>query len=205
MLNTYFNSRNNLDFLFVNIVLKNINFAIIALEYIFNDFYYNIGLYHDEHTYYFYHIQSLLTACGNISNVFYSTSREKVAKERSERIRSLFDINNEKYPLIFQKEVRNTNEHFDERYEQFDNCIGDYNILDDDTDQFMRAVITSNPHLRTYDRAKRIYITYNRKKEQIKYNLKDLQKELSNMQKEIQKSPLFIDSWVDSIDNETIK
>lgn len=204
MLNRYFNSQDNPDLLYANIVLKNIHFALIALEYIFYDHYYNIGMYHDEHTYYFYHIQSLLTACGNISNVFYNTFSGNTACERSKRLRNQFDVNKTKYPLIFQKEVRNTNEHFDERYEQFNNCIGDYNILDENTDEFMRTVITQNPHLRTYDKENKIYITYNRQLNRIEYDLTKLQQELFELQGKITSSNLFIDNWTSNIDSEQV-
>jgi hypothetical protein len=204
MLNRYFNSKNNPDLLYANIVLKNINFALIALDYIFNNHHYDIGIYHDEHTYYFYHIQSLLTACGNISNVFYNTFSGKTACERSKRLRDLFNVSKRKYPLIFQKEVRNTNEHFDERYEQFDNCVGDYNILDKDTDLVMRAIITINPHLRTYDKENQIYITYNRQLNRIEYNLRQLQQELFELQGVISRSDLFIDNWTRNIDSEQV-
>lgn len=205
MLNRYFNSQDNPDLLYANIVLKNIHFALIALEYIFYDhYYYNIGMYHDEHTYYFYHIQSLLTACGNISNVFYNTFSGNTACERSKRLRNQFDVSKRKYPLIFQKEVRNTNAHFDERYEQFNNCIGDYNILDENTDEFMRTVITKNPHLRTYDKENKIYITYNRQLNRIEYDLTKLQQELFELQGKITSSNLFIDNWTSNIGNEQV-
>lgn len=204
MLNQYFNSEDNPDLLYANIVLKNIHFALVALEHIFNHLHYKIGIYHDEHTYYFYHIQSLLTACGNISNVFYNTFSEKTACERSKKLRNLFNIKKSRYPLVFQKEVRNTNEHFDERYEQFDNCIGDYNILDNNTDPFIRTIITQNPHLRTYDKENRIYITYNRQLNRIEYDLKKLQEELLDIKKIITKSALFIDNWKTDIGNEQV-
>lgn len=100
--------------------------------------------------------------------------------------------------------MRNTNEHFDERYEQFDNCIGDYNILDKDTDEFMRAIITINPHLRTCDKENQIYITYNRQLKRIEYNLRQLQQELFELQGVITSSNLFIDNWTRNIDNEQI-
>lgn len=204
MLNRYFNSENNPDLIYANIVLKNVHFALVALDYIFNDFHYKIGIYHDEHTYYFYHIQSLLTACGNISNVFYNTFSGRTARERSKRLRNLFNIKKSRYPLVFQKEVRNTNEHFDERYEQFDNCIGDYNILDNNTDPFIRTIINQNPHLRTYDKETKIYYTYNRKLERINYDLRALQRELFKIKDIIEESSLFIGNWKTDIENEQV-
>ena len=144
MLNRYFRAtEDNIDFLYANIAVKNIYFALISLDYIFNYNDFEIGIYHDEHAFYFFHIQSILTACGNISNVFYNYSgfNGKQVTARCSRLRKLLNIYKKDYPLVFQKEVRNTNEHFDERYEALHGNVGDYNLLDRDTDPYMRAVI----------------------------------------------------------------
>ena len=122
MLNCYFDaSKVNPDFVYSNIAVKNIYFALISLDYIINHPEFDIGIYHDEHTYYFFHIQSTLTACGNISNIFYNHGGfgGKAATVRSRRLRDTFGITNGRFPLVFQKEVRNTNEHFDERYDEY--------------------------------------------------------------------------------------
>lgn len=97
-------------------------------------------------------MQSLLTACGNISNVFYNLGAfdGKADTARCQRLRQQFRINKMDFPLVFLKEVRNTNENFDERYEQYHGLIGDYNIIDQDTDPVMRTTIQCNAHLRTY-------------------------------------------------------
>lgn len=207
MLNRYFKaSAENADFIFANIAVKNIYFALISLDYVLNRPDYDIAIYHDEHTYYFFHIQSLLTACGNIANVFYNNGfNGRKATERCQRLRSKLQICKKDFPLVFQKEVRNTNEHFDERYEEFDNCIGDYNILDKDTDPFIRAVVTTNPHLRTYDREHRQYITFNRKKERIIYDLPALQEELWRMLARITGSEAFTSGWEESMPTEELK
>lgn len=71
MFNRYFEiSEGNIDFVYANVAVKNIYFGLISLDYIFNHSDFDYGIYHDEHTFYFFHIQSLLNACGNISNVF---------------------------------------------------------------------------------------------------------------------------------------
>lgn len=207
MLNRYFDSEGNIDFIYANIVVKNIYFALISLDYILNKLDYNIGVYHDEHTYYFFYIQSLLTACGNISNVFYNAGGRggKIATQRSQRLRNTFNITKSLYPLVFQKEVRNTNAHFDERYEQFGGNIGDYNLLDQNTDFNMRTTIMQNPHLRTYDKESGIYYTYNNKMNQISYDFNQLNCELRTMLSTIIKNPIFKSGWVDSPPEEIIK
>lgn len=198
MFNRYFKADGNIDFVYANIAVKNTYFALISLDYILYQKDYNIGIYHDEHTYYFFHIQSLLTACGNISNIFYNTGfYNKNATQRSQRLRSMFGVSKKAYPLVFQKEVRNTNEHFDERYEQFNGNVGDYNLLDTDTPQDMRETILNNPHLRTYDKSSGIYYTYDRRLQQISYNLYDLRKELDKLRQAIIENKIYESTWAD--------
>ena len=57
MLNCYFDaSKVNPDFVYSNIAVKNIYFALISLDYIINHPEFDIGIYHDEHTYYFFRL-----------------------------------------------------------------------------------------------------------------------------------------------------
>lgn len=208
MLNRYFKADgNNPDFLYANISVQNIYFALISLDHIFIDAFYNVGIYHDEHTYYFFHLQSLLTACGNISNVFYNHGGfgGKDATQRSARLRKSFNITKKEFSLIFQKEFRNTNEHFDERLEQFGYVVGDLNILDENTEPYMRTVINTNPHLRTFDKENYTYITYNRKLQPITYDLRELREELNIMLERITTNPAFEEGWITEMTGEIIK
>lgn len=212
MLNRYFkvDGNNSLDFMYANMAVKNIYFALISLDYIFDPDKYNVGVYHDEHAYYFFHIQSLLTACGNISNIFYNPNgyNGRRSTERCRRLRDMLGIKKTDYPLIFQKEMRNTNEHFDERYEEFGGNLGDYNLLDNNTDPYMRAVIKANPHLRTYDKENHIYYTFVCSKGEFKraeYNLDELQSELEKMMHRISENSLFDSAWVTEISTEGVE
>lgn len=212
MFNRYFivDGNNSLDFMYANIAVKNIYFALISLDYIFDCGKYDIGIYHDEYTYYFFHIQSLLTACGNIANVFYNPSgyNGRQSTERCRRLRNSLNINKTAYPLVFQKEVRNTNVHFDERYEKFRGNLGDYNLLGHDTDPYMRSVIHTNPHLRTYDTASHIYYSFIRRNgrfEQFEYDLITLRQELEQMLNCITTNPLFNSAWVTEISTEHVE
>lgn len=99
--------------------------------------------------------------------------------------------------MIFFKEVRNTNEHFDERYLEFNNNIGDLNLIYDNTDAYMRNTILTEHHLRTYDVSNHIYYTYNRKQNLIVYDLLELHDELIEMKNIIQNNPLTYTSWDD--------
>lgn len=214
MMNQYFDTSIDVDFIYVNSALKNINFALISLDYILNDYLHQngtIGIYHDEHTYYFYHIQALLTACGNISSIFYNyshlnnTLNNKLKTERCARLRRNFGVTKAAYYLIFQKEARNTNEHFDERYDEFEGKLGDYNLLDNNTDNEMREAIMNNTHLRTYDKANHIYYTYGRNKKPISYDLLEMHRELNEMKNQIENNPTTDIAWVDQYPFETIK
>lgn len=206
MLNRYFKADGNINFIYANAALKNINFALVSLDYIMNDYHYNIGIYHDEHTYYFYHIQSLLTACGNICNVFYNNCY-RGSKEHTRRcteLREIFDIKRKYYTLVFKKEIRNTNEHFDERYTDWDGKIGDYNIIDEDTDVVMKTTILSNPHLRTFDKNRKIYYTYDRNKMPIAYDFNELKIELLDMQEKIIDNPVTNCAWINELTDEVV-
>lgn len=209
MLNKYFKADgDNNDFLYANIAVKNIYFALISLDYIFNPDLFNIGIYHDEHAYYFFHIQSILTACGNISNIFYNHFGGRLSTARSTRLRNVLNVRKSSYPLIFQKEVRNTNEHFDERYEEFGTSIGDYNLLDRNTDPFIRVVIHANPHLRTYDKESGVYHTYIRKGGTLirfEYDLNELRRELRQLLDCITSNPLFNSGWTTEMPIEKIE
>ena len=54
----------------------------------------------------------------------------------------------------------------------------------------MKNYILSNPHLRTYDINRRLYITYDKNLRQIEYNFGTLQKELLVMRDRIQHNPI---------------
>ena len=120
-------------------------------------------------------------------------------------MRETFGISKTNYPLIFLKEVRNTNAHFDERYEQFKGNVGDYNLLDKNTDSSMRNTILSNPHLRTYDKEKGIYYTYNRFLKQIEYDFWRLRDELNDMLQKIYNNPMSSVAWVDTMPTENVE
>ena len=190
----------NIIFMFVHLSVKNINFALISLRCLLEEREIDKELYLDEITYYFFHIQSLLAACGNLSNVFYSNGfNGRVPSERSQFLRNQFEISKGSFPLVFQKEARNTNEHFDERYDASGSQFGDYNLLDANTTQEMRDSIMNTPHLRTFDRASGTYHTYDRNYQPISYDLHELKVQLSEMRRRIVESPIYDIGWIDNI------
>lgn len=120
-------TRENESILFINAVIENLRYGLISLDMMFNCDEENVyQKYYDLHTFYFFHMQSVLTAQGNIYNVLYSDffDRKIVSKERVEKVREAFGVDLTRYPLVGNKKFRNTNAHFDERYYQY-NGVGD--------------------------------------------------------------------------------
>lgn len=173
-------SEENKDILFANAIIENLRYGIISLDIMFNkkaseDFYY------DEHTFYFFYIQSLLTAQGNIWNVLFNDFFEKreIIRERKTKLKLKFGIDIKDFPLVGNKNFRNTNEHFDERYDQFKYALGDLNIINATTDYNVRKTILEDaPHLRTIDIENWKYITYDRHGNRITLDLKQLRDEM---------------------------
>lgn len=125
-------------------------------------------------------------------------TKKKESAARSKRLRDILGITRANYPLIFQKEARNTNAHFDERYEEYNGKLGDYNLLHNDTDDGMRQAILSNPHLRTFDVDNACYITYDRKGKRIVFDIHQMYQQLSKMRDQITQHPLIDSAWIDT-------
>ena len=180
--------------LYVKMALKNIDFALISVDFILNTETIDRNIYEDEHTFYFYYIQNLLAACGNLANVFDNpfgyTNRNRYVSpyQRSKALCEKINLNIKDYPYIFQKEVRNTNMHFDERYDEYDKRIGDYNIIDENTPDAIRRAILNTPHLRTYNKQEQVYITVGRNRKRIEYPLRQLRQELEALKLLLYKS-----------------
>ena len=144
-------TKENESILFINAVVENLRYAIISLDAIFNgrD---EFGDYYDEHTFYFFHMQSVLTAQGNIYNVLFNDyfGRRQISRERVRKVREDFGIDLKKYPLVGNKKFRNSSAHFDERYYEF-NGVGDMNILRADTTKDARGnqIVLDLQELRT--------------------------------------------------------
>ena len=133
-------TKENEPILFINAVIENLRYAIISLDAIFSQKDYS-G-YYDEHTFYFFHMQSVLTAQGNIYNVLFNDyfTRRQMSRERVREVREKFGVDLARYPLVGNKKFRNSNAHFDERYYKF-NIVGDMNILRSDTPESERKQI----------------------------------------------------------------
>ena len=176
-------TRENESILFINSVIENLRYGLISLDMMFNyDEESVYQKYYDEHTFYFFHMQSVLTAQGNIWNVLYCNYPQKrqISQERVRRVREAFGIDLSKYPLVGNKKFRNTNAHFDERYYQC-NGVGDMNLLKVDTSPSDRNAILNTSHLRTLDIENWVYYSCDDSGCQIRLNLIELRNEMYDM------------------------
>lgn len=176
-------TRKNESILFINAVIENLRYGIISLDMMFNhDEESSYQGYYDEHTFYFFHMQSVLTAQGNIYNVLFCDYPQKrqISQSRVRKVREAFGIDLSRYPLVGNKKFRNTNAHFDERYYQY-NGVGDMNLLKSDTPKRVKNAILNTSHLRTIDLENWIYYSYDARRKQICLNLRELRNEMYNM------------------------
>lgn len=207
-----------MEFLFAHMAVKNIDFALISLHCILDAQNINYDLFRDEHTYYFFHIQSILAACGNLYNIFYGPIYGQFSKvgatnrlqkvNRPQRLRSVFGVEKRQFPLVFDKSARNTNAHFDERFDTFRWNVGDYNLLDDDVDPEMRTVIMNQHHLRTFDRGNGCYYTYGRRNnrlQRVSVDFRELMTQLQRMREQIVNHPIFESRWVDRVPGDILE
>lgn len=164
--------------LFINAVIENLRYGLISLNAIFRG---EIPEdYNDEHTFYFFHVQSLLAAQGNIRNILYGTyfDYRRVSKHRVETIRDSFGIDLNRYHLLKNSNFRNTNMHFDERYYKL-RLDGDLNLLRKTDDNY--HVLINATHLRALDLDNMIYISCADKGRKITMDLRALQQEMQDM------------------------
>lgn len=220
MFNRYFEAgEDSMEFLFAHMAVKNIDFALISLHCILDPQNINYDLFRDEHTYYFFHIQSVLAACGNLYNIFYGPIHGQFSKagetnrpqqvNRPQRLRSVFGVGKREFPLVFDKSARNTNAHFDERFDAMGYNVGDYNLLNDDMDPNMRETILNRYHLRTFDRSSGVYYTYalrgRNNLQQVAVDFCELQEQLVAMREQIITHPIFESRWVDRMPGDILK
>lgn len=176
-------TEDNESILFVNAAIENLRYGIISLDMMqhYNFINYDND-YYDEHTFFFFHMQSVLSAQGNIYNVLFNDyyAYKRVSQERVRKVRDAFGIDLASYPLVGNKKFRNSNAHFDERYYQY-NGVGDMNLLKADTPIDERCSILETPHLRTLGVENWLYYTYDRRGRQIVLDLRELRHEMYTM------------------------
>lgn len=126
-----------------------------------------------------FYVQSLLTATGNIAKLL-NNEKNISTKARSQDLQNLLcvDINN--IPNILNKELRNTNEHIDERIDSVatNHFVGDMSF----GGTYIPEEYTEG-NWRYYDPERKIIIYADRNKKLHNVELRDLKKELLYLQK----------------------
>lgn len=178
-------------------IRMNIKFALASVRCIIDIPEFDERIFESRHVYYFFHLQSLLTACGNITSAFFDSkpysaiNREtrrydkgiyRQIEESTRRFRDNYGITRDRYHLIFQKEMRNTVIHSNERIIEHNGQMGDFNLIDVNTPPDVVNTILRTPHLRTLDLHSMCYYTYDRRKRQIMVNLHELEHQLVELQ-----------------------
>lgn len=188
------------DALLLATIRMNIKFALLSTRCIIDLPEFDERIYETRHVYYFFHLQSLLTACGNITSAFFGSkpysaiNREtrrydngiyRQIAESARRFRDNYGITRDRYRLIFQKEMRNTVIHSNERIIEHNGQMGDFNLIDENTPPEVVNTILGMTHLRTLDLRTMYYYTYDRRKRQIMVNLYELEQQLVELQKSV--------------------
>ena len=193
MFNQYLElNEENADIIMANTVIENLKFIIISLDIIFRG---DIGedFYEEDYTFYFYHLQNAFTSCGNVINVFSSNLRRaRQYNDRAKYMQETFEIDISEYKWLFNKEFRNANEHFDERYDIFHGVVGDYNVVSKNTPTRNRREILNRPHIRTLDTQNWIYVTYDKRGRKISCNLRELRDDAYSLLYKISMHPRLL-------------
>lgn len=195
MFNQYLElNEENADIVIANTVIENLKFIVISLDTILKG---RIGeeFYGEDYTFYFYYLQNAFTSCGNVINVFSSNLRRpRQYNDRAKYLQETFGIDICEYKWLFNKEFRNANEHFDERYDIFHGVVGDYNVVSKATPIRNRREILKQPHIRTLDIRNWIYITYDKRGRQICCNLREFRDEAYSLLYKISMHPRILNT-----------
>lgn len=108
--------------------------------------------------------------------MFFRVLLEEIKKynDRAKYLQKTFYVNINEFKWLFNKDFRNANEHYDERYDIFNGLVGDFNVITRKTTQKIKCEIINTPHTRTLDINRWIYITYDKNGKQIECDLQQL-------------------------------
>ena len=185
------------DSLLLATIRMNIEFALVSVRSIIRYTEYDRTAYGNDYIYHFFHVQSLLTACGNITSAFftprpffsinratghYDSRLYRQNEDAARSFRNRFGVTRERFNLVFRKEMRNTVIHSNERIVEHNGRLGDFNIIDQSTPDTEIWEILHEPHLRTIDLRNMTFYTYDRQRRQIEVNLFELERQLVDLQ-----------------------
>lgn len=164
--------------------------ALFSLENILNRTVQNYGLLKNKYQYYHYYCDHLIFSIGQIANRFdvKDDDTRLILERKNANIRN-FDFSKDKYPILSNKQIRNTIEHIDEHNQRIIKKyrgVGGFNLIDVDTDPEIVTELTTNrrEHPYTLDLTKKELLIMRNDKE-LKLSFDALYRELIDLQKSV--------------------
>lgn len=164
-----------------------INSSLVSIDYIVNCRYNNSG-FNSKAEYYHYYLDHLLYSMGQISVRFKPVDKKINAEEINERVRTNcknYQFDENKYPILSNKQFRNTVEHIDEyniktilKYKG----VGGFNYIDNETDKKLIEILRKDKtsHIYTLDLlGDEVYIQKGDKS--LSFNINSLKRELEEL------------------------
>ncbi len=162
--------------------------ALFSLENIMHKFPENHVIFKNKYQYYHYYCDHLIFSLGQIANRFIIKAEENgLALERKNANIMNFGFNKDKYPILSNKQIRNTIEHIDEHNQKVIgkyHGVGGFNLIDSDTDVEVVNALTANRkyHPYTLDLINKTLMIM-RNDNELSLDLEELRNELFALQK----------------------
>lgn len=170
-----------------------------------------LAVFENKAQYYHYYLDHLLYSMGQISERFRTVSKPKSDKidfnERREKNRKHYDFNESIYPILSNKDYRNTIEHIDEYNINTiitQKGVGGFNYIDMETPEALRQTLLSNRHNHIYTLdllSGNVYITRNKAEiktgndSELSFSINELRIELAHLFGKVK--------WIDEMLSET--
>lgn len=178
--------------------------ALISLHMISNYSPEYDNVYGSKAQFYHYYSDHLLYSLGQIAERFRLTqkpsAKEKEYYERRKINRKNYHFTDTDFPILSNKDFRNTIEHIDEHNITVINAyngVGGFNYIDDDTSEELVNTLLSQKHNHIYTldmRKKVLYIT--RHENELELNLTELTDELNLLMDRVNSFASYIDSSI---------
>lgn len=158
-------------------------------------------LWENRCQYYHYYCDHLLYSIGQISNRFIINPNEKdrLLKERKQLNRANYQFSETNYPILSDKNARNTIEHIDEHNQNIiskKHGVGGFNLIDSETDMVLIKELRSRreTHIYTLDLLKKELLIH-RKGKDITISLESLHNELLQLQNNVKAFQCLVSNY----------
>lgn len=162
--------------------------SLASIEYITNE---NIdcSAFNNKFQYYHYYCDHLMYSLGQISNRFIINDRNDkgINLERKQMNIKNFFFDKDTFPILSNKQAKNTIEHIDEFNNEIisrNNGVGGFNVIDKETSEEFVNAIDNDMHIYTLNLVKREILVI-RKQEKIVINLDELKNELLTLKEKV--------------------